>query len=180
MQYFALYEPWWLFWAFPVRFLLYLLTWVPLGLYCRKNSIRASDRGFLLLGFDRMSAAQCDVRQSNLRRVGRISEAYECIQEGLKKEFKSVATPALLYIGLADIVLKMHDKEKALDCLDKAIVTAGTIEETDPNQAARIYRHGADLADRVDRPGAGDWMRVRALKIAFKSGAKDQLLKQRR
>lgn len=138
--------------------------------------LSASDRVVALIGYGEMSADQCDIRQSILRRRGRYDEAKQCILAALAKNPEKAHTRGLLHAGLAEIYRKKDDWRNARTEARTALVFAEEAEKQDPRQAARIYRQCADIADFVEK-GAGKPFRRKARELAQATGAEDQLLK---
>lgn len=169
-------RPTWLVWLAPLRMLMWCFTWLPLAAWCHWRMLSASDRVVELIGYGEMSADQCDVRQSILRRRGRYDEAEKCILAALAKNPEKAHTRGLLHVGLAEIYRHDGDWRNARTEARTALVLAEEAEKQDPRQAARIYRHCADIADFVEK-GAGGALRLKAQEIARATDAQDQLLK---
>ena len=172
-------RPKWLIWLAPVRIIFWCLTWLPLGAWCYWRMLTLSNRMVKLIGYGGMSAGQCDIRQSILRRRGRYEEARKCIAEALAKNPEKAHTRGLLRIGLAEIYLKKKNLWSAREELGNALIEAKEAEEQDPRQAARIFRHCADIVDRMRKGDQhlSNHLRQRAQELIVATGAKDQLLK---
>ncbi len=172
-------RPKWLVWLAPVRMVVWYLTWLPLGAWCYCRMLPLSDRIIDLIGYEGMSADQCDIRQSILRRRGKYDEAKRCIREALAKNPEEVHTRGLLHVGLADIYKKENQLFKAEVEMQTALKAAEKAEKEDPRQSARIYRHCADISDwfEVGDSILGAELRRRAKRLATDADAKDQILK---
>lgn len=138
-----------------------------------------SDRIVELIGYEGMSADQCDVRQSVLRRRGRYVEAKKCIHVALAKNPEKAHTRGLLHVGLAEIYRHEGDWHNAETEVHAALTEAGEAEKQDSRQAARIYRHCADITDFIEQgdPISGSQLRRRAQALAQATDAQDQFLK---
>ena len=126
-----------------------------------------------------MSADQCDVRQSVLRRRGQYDEAKKCIRAALAKNPEKAHTRGLLRVGLAEIYRHEGNRQSARTEVHAALAEAVEAEKQDQRQAARIYKHCADLFGQV---GGNDLhptddLRRKAQELAQATGARDQLLK---
>lgn len=177
-------RPRWLIWLAPVRLLWFICTWLSLGAWCYWRMLKISNQVVRLMGYQYMSAEQCDIRQSILRRRGQYYEAKRCIHEALAKNPRKAHTRGLLHVGLADICKKENKPFKAEAEIHEALKAAKEVEEEDPRQAARIYRHCADISDwfeGADSLGCesflGAKLRLKAKRLADDADAKDQLLK---
>ena len=171
-----------LIWLAPLRILLWCFTWLPLSLWCYWQMLPLSNRVFELVGYEGMSADQCDVRQSILRRRGQYKEAKHCIQAALAKNPEKAHTRGLLRIGLAEVYKHEGDLEGVKSEIKIIIDEAKISEKQDPRQTARIYRHCANLLDFIEKgkPGSsvlGNELRLKAEEIARSVGAEDQILK---
>lgn len=166
-------------WLAPVKIAAWCLTWLPLAAYCYWRMLPLSNRIVELVGYDGMSADQCDVRQSVLRRRGQFEEAKKCIRAALAKNPEKVRTRGLLRVGLAEIYRHEGDWRNAEAEVQTVLVEAAEAEKQDPRQAARIYRHCADITDFVEQgdPIPGNQLRHKAQQLAQTTGAQDQLLK---
>ncbi len=159
---------------------LFLVTWMPLGGWCWWRMAHLSDRVVELIGYDRMTAAQCDIRQSILRRCGRLDDAHACIRAGLAKEPRDAHTVGLLHCGYAEIFRRQRYQLTTERHVLLALEAAKEAERTDPRQAARIYRQCAPLADwiRMASPFiTGAELRQKADELARATSATDQILK---
>lgn len=159
----------------------FLVTWMPLGGWCWWRMLYLSDRVEGLIGYDGMTATQCDIRQSILRARGRFYEARVCIEFGLRKEFYDMHTAGLLHCGMAHILMRDGDRAGATARVKAALDSASRAEQTDPRQAGRIYKHCAPIADRVAMPSpfTGAELRQKAEALAIMTDAADQILKLR-
>ena len=95
----------------------------------------------------------------------------------LAKNPEKAHTRGLLHVGLADIYRHEGDWRNAETEVRAALTEAGEAERQDPRQAARIYRHCAEIANALGDLSRGNELRRRAETIATTTGAKDQLLK---
>lgn len=175
-----------------VQIIMWSLTWLPLATWCYWRMLYLSNRVVDLIGYDEMSAGQCDIRQSILRRRGDNVEAIKCIENGLKKNSVNAYTQGLLFIGLAEIYIKDYwdmaksDVREVVDVtVQKAVSAAKKAEKEEPLQAARIYRSAAAVVDFLEeKEGRGFYdlkgkdLRDKAERLARESGAEDQILKQ--
>jgi len=166
-------------WLAPVKVVAWCLTWLPLAAFCYWRMLPLSNRIVELIGYDGMSADQCDVRQSVLRRRGHYDEGKKCIRAALAKNPEKAHTRGLLRVGLAEIYRHEGDRQSARTEVHAALAEAVEAEKQDPRQAARIYKHCADLFGQVggnDRHPTAD-LRRKAQELAQATGARDQLLK---
>lgn len=163
----------------PVKVAAWCLTWLPLAAYCYWRMLPLSNCIVELIGYEGMSADQCDVRQSVLRRRGQYEEAKRCIQAALAKNPEKAHTRGLLRVGLAEIYRHEGDWRNAESEVRTALAEAVEAEKQDPRQAARIYKHCADITDFVEQgdPLSGGQLRRKAQELAQATGAHDQLLK---
>ncbi len=163
----------------PVKVAAWYFTWLPLAAWCYWRMLPLSNRVVKLIGYDGMSAAQCDTRQSVLRCRSRYDEAKTCIRAALAKNPEKAHTRGLLRVGLADIYRHESDWRNAESEVKAALTEAEKAEKQDPRQAARIYRHCADITDFVEQgdPIPGNQLRRKAQALAQATGAQDQLLK---
>jgi len=163
----------------PVKVAAWCLMWLPLAAFCYWRMLPLSNRIVELIGYDGMSADQCDVRQSVLRRRGQYDEAKKCIRAALAKNPEKAHTRGLLRVGLAEIYRHEGDWRNAKAEVRTALVEAAEAEKQDPRQAARIYKHCADITDFVEQgdPLPGSQLRRKAQELAQGAGARDQLLK---
>ncbi len=163
----------------PLNVAAWCLTWLPLTAYCYWRMLPLSNRIVELIGYDGMSADQCDVRQSVLRRRGKYDEAKKCIRAALAKNSEKAHTRGLLHVGLAEIYRHEGDRRNAEAEVRVALAEAAESEKQDPRQASRIYKHCADITDFVKQgdPIPGSQLRRKAQELAQATGARDQLLK---
>lgn len=166
-------RPRWLIWLAPLRILLWCLTWLPLAAWCYWRMLPLSNRMVELIGYDGMSADQCDVRQSVLRRRGQYEEAKRCIRAALAKNPEKAHTRGLLRIGLAEIYRHEGDQQGVETEVKAALVEAEASERQDPRQAARIYKHCANLTGGSQ----GSQFCRKTEELARSVGAQDQILK---
>lgn len=166
-------------WLAPVKVAMWCLTWLPLAVWCYWRMLPLSNRIVELVGYDGMSADQCDVRQSVLHRRGKYDEAKKCIRIALAKNPEKAHTRGLLRVGLAEIYRHEGDWRNAETEVRAALAEAAEAEKQDPRQAARIYKHCADITDFVEQgdPIPGSQLRRKAQELAQATGARDQLLK---
>lgn len=135
-----------------------------------------SNRVVTLIGYDGMSADQCDIRQSILRRLGRYEEAEQCIVIALAKNPEKVHTRGLLHVGLAELYKRDGNLFGMMAEMQLARSAAEEAERQDPRQATRIYRHCAELVRHSDLALAEELGR-KARVLAAETGAADQRLK---
>ena len=159
----------------PIKLLLWCLTWLPLTTFCYMMMLPVSDKVEDLLGLESMSADQCDIRQSILRKRHRLLEAKECVFAALSKLDISHHTLGLIYAGLADIKQKMGKNSTfviklACNAADKAVTK-------EPLQADRIYKQCAAIAKNIGMTDLSNELHRKARDLAQKHNAKDQLLK---
>jgi len=129
----------------PVKVVAWCLTWLPLAAYCYWRMLPLSNRIVDLIGYDGMSADQCDVRQSILRCQVEYDEAKKCLRAALAKNPKKAHTRGMLHVGLAEIYQYEGNRQSARTEVHAALTEAAEAEKQDPRQAARIYKHCADL-----------------------------------
>ena len=161
---------------------LFCMTWIPLGGWCWWRMLYLSDQVERLIGLRGMSAARCDIRHSILRARCRFYEARVCIESGLRKEFSDAHTKGLLHCGMAEILRRDLDRQGVCRQLESAIASTRLAEQTDPRQAARIYRQCASLAEwlGLHSPLTATELYQKAEVLAIAADATDQLLKMRR
>lgn len=162
-------------WKFPARILFWIFAWLPLAMWCRWRMAYWSDQVVKLIGYEGMTADQCDIRQSILRRCGRWGEVYDCIQIGLNAPNLPAHTESLLRVGLAHVYLQGKDYDAAKKETERAFTCAHEIVG-DLHQSSRIYRHCAALFRKFKDPRA-DYSAVWAETLAKETGARDQSLK---
>ena len=172
-------RPRWLVWLAPVRVVVWCFTWLPLATWCYFRMLTLSNRMVEVVGYDKMSADQCDIRQSILRRRNRLAEAKECIAVAFGKNPEKAHTRGLLHAGLAEIYKTEGNWREAEAKVQLAVKEAEEAEKQDPRQAARIYRHCASVADffEMGDPIPGSRLRRKAETLLQSIGATDQLLK---
>ncbi len=160
---------------------LFLVTWMPLGAWCWWRMLPLSDRVVELIGYDGMNADQCDIRQSILRRRGRLLQADGCIRYGLGKN-ASIHTFGLLYVGSADICMRSGTRQETERLTRVALEYARRAEQTDARQAGRIYRQCAPIADWLHLPSplTAAELYQKAEILAIATDARDQLLKMQK
>ncbi|MEK7649451.1 MAG: hypothetical protein AAB367_00590 [Patescibacteria group bacterium] len=166
-------------WLAPLQIIAWLLTWLPLAAWCYWRMLSLSDRVVKLIGYDDMSADQCDIRQSILRRRIKYGEAEGCIRIALAKKPEKAHTRGLLHVGLADIYRYKGERSAMMQEVESALAEAREAEGLEPRQASRIYRHCADIVELVqprDLVQCGE-LRRKARELAEATGAEDQLLK---
>jgi tetratricopeptide (TPR) repeat protein len=133
----------------PGFLIVWCFTWLPLGGFCYWRMLPLSDYVVANLNGEwNLSPEQCDIRQSILRHRGRLTEAQNCIMHALSKEAKQ-HTRGLLYVGLADIACWQGNDEEAYVYIKNAEHIAALIATSESEQAARIYRHLAELFSDV-------------------------------
>lgn len=166
-------------WLFCVKFPTFIFTWAPLGLWCNYRMLHLSNKFALLIDAEDATSGECDIRQSILRRKGKYIQAKIWILLGLNKKDIETHTGALLYIGLADIYKNSGDWRKTEEYVGKALEIVAQVEEINPNQAVRIYKHCANLTDWFEEgdPLPGKNLRKKAENLARRIGAKDQIVK---
>lgn len=124
--------------------------------FCAFLAMVVSDLVVLVAGgLGGLTANQCDVRQSVLRRVYRFDGAMEVISEGIRKCEEEKPRPpthtrALFYLGEASI--HMHFKEASI--ADGFYTRIGFLlprieEEGEYDQLSRICRHMAEYYRKV-------------------------------
>lgn len=170
-----LFRDWRLLLFVPFRAIL----WGALGVWCYWLMLPFSDRVVKLIGYEGMSPDQCVVRQSILRKRGRLEEASQCINLALAKNPRLGSTRGLLLVASADIRAKEGKLSLAKEILRAAIAEGSDAERIYPEQAARIYRHAADIFDFICGHSSeeGQELRREAEVLAKKAGSKDQVLK---
>jgi len=132
-----------------MKIVVWCLTWLPLAAWCYWRMLPLSNQIVKLIGYDGMSAAQCDVHQTILRCYKRYDEARMCILAALAKNPGEVHIRGLLHIGLARIHQQNRDWVSVQIEVDKVIAEAPKAARENPQQATRIYRHCADLVDQI-------------------------------
>lgn len=153
-----------------------VVPWGLLGLLCYVLMQKASNQVLKRLGYSGMSADQCVVRQSILRKTRKYAKAEECIHHGLRKN-PSRTSEGLLRCGLAEIYLRKDRKEQAYELADDAAMIAEQVRVTNPHQAARIYAGAADIFDELRRPDKSAKYRRQVKSLTALTGAKDTDLK---
>ncbi len=146
-------------WLAPVRVVMWSFTWCPLATWCYWRMLPLSNHVIEILGYEGMSADQCNVRQSILRQQGRYTEARKCINVGINKNPEKAHTRGLLHVGLAEILWCKDWKSKEDKVInwvnvetevDKAFTEVKESEKEDSLQAMRLYHHCADLIDSLE------------------------------
>jgi hypothetical protein len=153
--------------------------WLLLGAYCFIRMLPTSDKMLSIAGgYENLTADQCDIRQSILRRYRNWEEALECIEYGARKN-PSLHCEALLLVGKSYCRMNLGYltwKDDVVGYLDRMLeISIQTIKDN-PHQTSRILRHCADLGRMVSN-NESDLCRLRAEQLAQQVGAKDQLLK---
>lgn len=170
-----------------LRLPLDLVTWAPLGMWCylrmlaySEEMLDRADDGFDS-PYENLTADQCDVRQSILRRRGKWAEAEFCIDAGLRKESRA-HTRGLLLIGKAachehNAVSRSSRAEQQRIAMQIESLIPKAKKEN-PLQAIRLYRGVADIWDRLEPGGTHIRnLRMQAAELARELGAKDQIVK---
>lgn len=162
----------------PLRLVLWCLTWLPFAGWCFLRMLPLSRRVVKLIGYGGMSEGMIDIHQSILRLWRKDELAKDLISCLLRTESITPHTRGLLSVGLADIYLRRGQREAAYEKIQAAIIQAHKVEETEPLQVVRIYRHAADMLAKLK----GDTLQIselrrKASELAEKAGAKDQILK---
>src|SRR3989344_5857620 len=85
-------------WLAPVRLAAWCFTWLPLATWCHWRMLHLSNHVVELISYEGMSADQCDVRQSILRRRGEYDEAKMCIFSALWRDVEKAHTRGLLRV----------------------------------------------------------------------------------
>jgi hypothetical protein len=166
------------------------LFWLPITALCYFRMLPLSNHVVKLIGYNEMTADQCDIRQSILRARSRFSlfnrkkflmDADECIDIAIGKNPEKSHTRGLLYADWADIKVKWGQLSGAESDLITALAHAEVAKEEEPAQASRIYRKCALVSDLLEVEGlpSGEILRANAKRLAEIAGAKDQLLKIR-
>ena len=165
----------------PIRMLVWLFTWFPLAAWCYFRMLHFSDRVVALLTYKRMSADECDVRQSILLLRHRYHQAKTCIKVALSKNPEKAHTRGLLHAGLAKIYYRYREWRRAEEETRVAVAEAEEAESNEPMQAARIYRICSTIPSFAggDDPICNKRLRRKAEELAISSGASDQLQKLR-
>ncbi|GEM_PF-6991099 len=133
-------------------------TWIFIrAASCALAAMVASDLMVLIAGgLGGLTANQCDVRQSVLRRAHRFGGAMEAISEGIRKcENESPRPPthtrALFYLGMAGIHLHFGEAAIADDFYTRIGFLLSRIEEEgEYDQLSRICRHLAEYYRKVE------------------------------
>ncbi len=172
----ASFSPWYLVLFKPV---ICLFTWVPLGAFCFFWMLPLSNKVKKILGYENMSADQCDVRQSILRAWHFYKKALNCARWGLIKEDASAHTIALLHLGISDISLKFKCILTAESHISDALSKIKEAEKESPRQAVRIYKKSAFLYQKIYGHNSirAKTLLKKAEKLAKETGTKDQLAK---
>ncbi len=175
----SLLKPCWRLIFLPVSFSLFLITWLPLGVWCYFRMLPLSNKALYYAGgYDNFSADKCDVRQSILRKRGLFYEAEHCIWKGLSKKESSLHTKALLFLGLSYLYMRVGEVRSAEEYTRSALKFIKEIKEYDPRQAIRVYKGCAQIADVLGMVAPnGNTLRRQAKELAESIGAKDQSLK---
>jgi len=163
----------------PVKVAAWCLTWLPLAAYCYWRTLPLSDRIVELIGYDNMSVDQCNGRQNILRRRSRYDEARKCIQAAFAKNPEKAHVRGWLHVGRARIYWYEQQPYAYVGSeVQMALAEAEKAEKQDPRQAARIYRHCADIAHLIKHNDPlSDQLRRKAQELEQATGAGDRLLK---
>ncbi|MEX0931618.1 MAG: hypothetical protein WDZ88_02595 [Candidatus Paceibacterota bacterium] len=153
-------------WLTPAKVTLWGITWLPLGMCCYWRMLPLSNKVVELVGYDGMSADQCDIRQSILRHRGSNTERMECCKAGLSKSPQKAHTRGLLYVGLAEARLSEFlelrysgeinsptaeaIKLKAERAVRLALRAAEEAESQEPLQTSRILRRCAFVIEELE------------------------------
>lgn len=170
----------WLVLLLPIKALWCGLTWLPLGGLCYLGSLPLSNQVIKIIGYVGMTSSMCDVRQSILIAHGEWDEASACIAWGLDKS-SNHHTKGLLLIGKARVARHRGLRSEMAVALLQAEYKAEDASAEEPRQAARIYRHMANIYDWLypEKPEKGEEFRRKALELIKKADARDQRLKLR-
>lgn len=160
----------------PFRLLVWFLTWGPLMFLCRMNVGFISDQVLEVVNGDysKLSADQCDVRQTILRFLKRWDEAKRAIDSGLKDVNAKPHTLALLYLGKAEIAFNEGRWQSVGGLLSIVESHAQHIPLREGGQRARVYRRAARLSTDSNQR-LKFWMK--AEDAVRTHGLEDQLLK---
>lgn len=160
----------------PFRLIAWVLTWGPLMFLCRMNIGLASDQALEAVGGDysKLTADQCDVRQTILRFLKRWNEAKLAIEAGLKDVNAKPHTLALLYLGKAEIALNEGHWQVVPGLLSIVESHAQLIPLREAGQRARVYRKAAKLSPD---PNESNKFWMRAQEVVRAHDLKDQFLK---
>lgn len=163
----------------PVKVVGWFFTWAPLTVWCYWRMLPLSNRVVELIGYDGMSADQCDVCQSILRCWGRRDKATKCIWAALAKNPEKAHTRGLLHVGLAEIYRHEGYWRSTRAEIQAALFEAAEAEKQDPRQAVRIYKRCANIVGYLEQDGSISASRLRnkAQELAQATGSRDQLLK---
>ena len=141
-------------WKAPLRLLFWLSTWLPLMLWCYFRMRWLSGLVVKAIGYEGMTASQCDIRATILRRSGCYYEAERCLMEGLIKS--SIDDPphvrGLLHINLAYVLAGLGVRNTACGEITKALEYARGSIFNQPKQAVRIYRQADELSKKLRFP----------------------------
>lgn len=161
---------------YPFRLIAWVLTWGPLMTLCVFRLELLSDSALEAVGGDysKLTADQCDVRQSILRSLGKWERAKEAIEAGLKDVNAKPHTLALLYLGKAEIALNEGHWQSVPGLLSIVESHAQHIPLREVGQRARVYRKAARLSPDPNE-GLKFWMK--AEDVVRTHGLEDQLLK---
>ncbi len=141
-------------WLGPFKVGLWVITWLPLVVWCYIWMKPLSDMVLNAITYDAMTVSQCDVRGAILRRMRHYDEAEECLNIGLCKITLGdpVHIRGLLHVGLADVYFHLGLNNLAHREVFRALECARVAKSSDPKQASRIYRQSFELCGRLGLP----------------------------
>jgi len=158
-------RPWKVFW------------WGFLGGWCYLRMLPLSNKVVSFIGYDDMSADQCDVRQSILRRRRQFEEAEKCIDIALQKEM-SDTTYCLLEVGLAEVKMQLGRKFPEIErSVNSALSVLDENESIDVCQKIRILKQAGKIAAEYNEFELSGRLIGSAQTLATKNNVRDQMIK---
>lgn len=157
------------------KLIIYPFTWLPLGSFCFIYMLILSNKAEKFLG-DKISADQCDIRQSILRAWRMNKKALSFAKLGITKKEILPHTKSLLHLGIAEIMMP-QDSSYAKIHVFIALAQADKVEKENPAQAIRIYRKAGTLYKKMGATIESVIYMKKAEKIIKNIKTKDQEIK---
>lgn len=139
------------------------------------KAVEMSD-SFMAERGENMTAEEFDVRQSILRKAGRLDEALEAIEQGLQKT-PDTHTKALLLLGKVGVLIQQKNAPLAQSAIAEVERLAPEVAQHDKLQATRIYRGLARFYKEVGDSEKLDAAAREAERLIDETGAEDQRIK---
>lgn len=151
--------------------------WFLLGGWCYLRMLSLSDKVVELIGYDNMSADQCDVRQSILRKRGKFSEARRCIMAAWGKEMSDTSY-CLLQLGMADVWIENGDKpSEIIKRVHEVLHVLERDNDVSLRQKIRILKQAGKVAAICREDELADRLVWNAQHLANEHEVRDQIAK---